>query len=63
MIKQTTVYCKNCHKEVSYHCENIDHWKQLLITILTCGLWLPMWLMAISPTKICNTCNEPIWKD
>jgi hypothetical protein len=57
-----TAYCRRCRKQVGYHYDPVNHWKQLLLTIGTVGLWLPMWIcMAFSPTKLCNDCNEPIW--
>jgi hypothetical protein len=57
-----TAYCLRCKKQVGYHYDPVNHWKQLLLTIGTVGLWLPMWIcMTYSPTKLCNDCNEPIW--
>jgi hypothetical protein len=63
MDTTTTKYCKRCKKDVTWHIDRVVHWKQLLITIISCGLWLPIWLMlAFYPTKICDECNEPIWE-
>ena len=58
-----TVYCSRCKKDVPYHYDPVNHWKQLLLTIMTCGLWLPIWIcMVLSPTKLCNQCDGPIWR-
>jgi hypothetical protein len=55
-------HCPQCKKDVGYHYDPINHGKQLLLTIFTLGLWLPIWLaMAFCPTKLCNKCNGPIW--
>jgi hypothetical protein len=59
---QKSAYCKQCHKDVLYHYEAVNHWKQLLLAVMTLGLWLPIWFcMAFSPTKMCNECDGPIW--
>lgn len=57
-------YCNHCQKNVTCHFDPVNHGMNLLLTVLTCGIWLPMWLIAIfNPTRICDVCNEPIWKD
>ena len=62
MASAGTVYCSHCKKEVYYHFDPVNHGKQLLLTIVSLGLWLPVWLcMALSPTKLCDECDEPLW--
>ena len=57
-----TVYCNQCRKEVHYHYDPVDHWKQLLLAIFSLGLWLPIWLcMVWRPTRLCDKCNGPLW--
>ena len=64
MSKETTRFCKHCNKAVTFHVEPVSHLKQLLLSVVTLGLWLPMWIgMAVSPTKLCDQCNEPLWND
>ncbi|NLE38236.1 MAG: hypothetical protein GX621_09455 [Pirellulaceae bacterium] len=59
-----TARCTHCNKNVSCHYNTINHKKQLLLSILTIGLWLPMWLgMMLCPTKLCDECGGPIWND
>jgi hypothetical protein len=62
MERSETAYCSQCKRTVEYHFAPINHQKQLLLTIFTLGLWLPMWMcMVFSPTKLCNACDGPIW--
>lgn len=62
MNKKQTVHCSHCQKTVGYHFDPVNHWKNLFLTILTFGLWLPMWLSSVfGPTKMCDECHEPIW--
>jgi hypothetical protein len=64
MSNETTCFCKHCNKTVTFHVEPVSHLKQFGLTVVTLGLWLPMWIgMAMSPTKLCNECNEPLWSD
>jgi hypothetical protein len=64
MATAGTFYCGRCRKDVPYHFDPVNHWKQLLLTVVTLGLWLPMWLCVVfCPTKLCNQCNEPMWGD
>ena len=63
MVNETTCFCKHCNKTVAFHVEPISHGKQLLLSILTLGMWLPMWIgMVLSPTKLCDECNKPLWE-
>jgi len=62
MKKSITAYCGHCKKDVSYHYEPVNHLKQLVLSVVTLGLWLPMWLCATYlPTRLCDQCNQPIW--
>jgi len=62
MANPETVFCGRCKRDVHYHYDPVNHWKQLLMTIITLGLWFPMWLcMALSPTKLCDECGGPLW--
>jgi hypothetical protein len=58
------IYCNSCKKMVTFHYERVNHRKSLMLTLLTLGLWLPMWLIGtFAPTKICDVCKEAIWKE
>lgn len=60
----TNAHCPNCHADVTTHYDPVNHWKHLLLTLLTCGIWLPMWLIStFGPVKICDRCDDPIWED
>jgi hypothetical protein len=58
------VYCDNCRQNVHYHYDSVNHLQQLVLSVLSLGLLLPLWLIAIfAPSKICNECGQPIWND
>ena len=62
MAELKTVHCNQCKKDVCYHYEPVNHLTQLVLVVITLGLWLPMWLWVVcSPTKMCNECDGPIW--
>lgn len=64
MSEKKTAYCSTCSKQVSYHCEKVSHVRQLLLTLISCGMWLPIWLtVTFKPTKLCDECRQPIWDD
>ncbi|GMV93465.1 MAG: hypothetical protein AMXMBFR82_32430 [Candidatus Hydrogenedentota bacterium] len=55
------VYCGTCRKRVPYHFVPVDHKRELIRSIITVGLWLPIWIaMSLSKTKHCDTCGNPI---
>lgn len=56
-----TLYCSRCKCEVTYTVAPLDHKKELMRTIITCGIWLPMWLlMSFARTRTCNQCGNAI---
>ncbi len=64
MSKSEIAYCGHCKMEVGYHYDPVNHRKQLFMTVLSLGLWLPIWLcLTFGPSKICDECGEPIWND
>ena len=51
-------------KEVQYHFDAVNHFAQLLLTVFTLGLWLPIWVcMVLRPTKLCDECDGPLWSE
>ena len=59
-----TAHCSHCNKNVTFHYKTVNHKKQLLLSVFTIGLWLPMWLgMVLCPTRLCDECGGPIWND
>lgn len=61
---QNTYYCSTCQKNVSWHIEPVNHLKQGVLTLLTLGLWLPMWLgLSLVKIKYCDNCKSPLSKD
>ena len=40
-------YCKYCERQVrSVPVYEPNHVVQLLVTLVTCGIWLPFWMLA-----------------
>jgi hypothetical protein len=58
------LFCKACNRQTLHVCQetNCNHILHLLLSIVTCGLWLPIWLLAaISSSKytpICTACGS-----
>ncbi len=64
MPSSDTAYCRRCMKEVQYHFDAVNHFAQLLLTVFTLGLWLPIWVcMVLRPTKLCDECDGPLWSE
>jgi hypothetical protein len=56
-----SVFCSTCHKKVAYHYAIINHRRELIKSILTVGLWLPIWLASVVvKTKVCDACGNSI---
>jgi len=59
-----TAYCNNCKKPVTFHYQPVNHLVQLIATLFTVGMWLPIWItMTFMRTRLCDECNNPIWKN
>lgn len=43
---QTSKYCSNCEKQTLWARPGTNHILHLLLTVLVCGFWLPVWVMA-----------------
>lgn len=63
MDSRKTVFCPKCNKDVSFHYPKVNHLTQLLITVISCGLWLPMWIASYFPSKTCDECDSVIWEE
>ena len=64
MTSPEMVYCAQCQRRVSFHVDRVNHGQQLLLTLLTVGIWLPVWLtMVFRPARLCDECGNPIWRD
>lgn len=66
--REGTGYCQVCQKQVLTHREHKrpNHILHLLITVLMCGLWFPVWiiltLLHLLPfsSPRCSNCGTPI---
>ena len=64
MTDSDIVYCGNCRQNVHYHFDPVNHGQQFILSILSLGLLLPLWMIAtFAPSKICDQCGKPIWND
>ena len=55
-------YCSNCKKEVLIRAQTPNHVLHLLLTIVTCGFWIIVWIiLTISGNKWhCSQCGRSI---
>ncbi len=61
---KTTYYCSTCQKQVTWHFQPVNHLKQALLSLVTVGLWLPMWLgLTLVKVKYCDKCQSPLSDD
>lgn len=57
-------YCSHCRKDMAFHTRPVNHSKELLRSLFTLGLWLPIWLgMALVRPKFCDGCGNPLSED
>jgi hypothetical protein len=61
-VKQTQKLCKTCQKRTLHQKNQFSGGMGCLLTILTVGLFLPIWLLAdvldiLSPYR-CQTCGQ-----
>jgi len=57
--KQGSDFCYHCNEQVLTQQETPNHILHLLLTILVCGLWLPVWVVicaCVKPAR-CSTCG------
>ncbi len=61
-IDQTTKMCRTCNKHTVAHRPGTNHILHLLLTVLTAGLWLVIWIL--SAIKIggwrCSQCGRAV---
>ena len=64
MAESEIVYCGNCRDNVHYHYDPVNHLQQFVLSVVSLGLWFPLWMIAaFAPSKICDECKKPIWND
>ena len=56
------MYCKRCRKDVHVYQSGTNNGLNLALTILTCGVWLPIWIFAASTQNhlVCSSCGRPV---
>jgi hypothetical protein len=63
--QEATGFCKTCNKQVMIRRKGTNHILHLILTILTGGLWLIIWIL--SSIKIggwrCTICGSSVSRD
>ena len=62
-----TGFCRACRGERRIYHRRPDHAFQLLVTLVTAGLWavpwLAMWIVSLRRPWRCQICRRPVEKD
>lgn len=60
MTKIGSMYCPRCQRQVATHRPAANHLLHLVLTVLTLGLWLVVWLWcAMNPgPQRCSVCGS-----
>ncbi len=57
----TTLYCGNCKKQVTWHLKKANHRNHFFIALVTLGMWIPMWIgVTFMKIKYCDICQSPL---
>ena len=63
--KETSRFCSNCNKQVLARKKGTNHILHLLLTLLTGGLWLIIWILCAIVNGLgswrCSFCGQKIW--
>lgn len=53
------LYCTTCQRETPHQVQGINHLLHLILTLLVCGLWLPVWIMlaVAGGNAACTRCG------
>jgi len=61
-MRQTGKHCPTCEKQTLHRQEGTARILHLLLTLITCGFWLPVWLLlalnAHTRPWVCQTCGS-----
>lgn len=61
-LQQTSKWCKRCARNVLATRPGTNHILHLLLSLVTCGLWLIIWILA--SVRIggwrCQTCGKKL---
>lgn len=60
MSRIVSMYCSTCNQQVAATAPRANHVLHLLISVLLCGFWVPVWLLcALFPGAArCNVCGS-----
>lgn len=60
--EKSSAFCDNCGRQVSIERQSVNHILHLLLSVLTCGLWLLVWASKSSEKKAwrCTSCGKEL---
>ena len=58
-MKLETRFCKNCEMKTAHTVESVNHLLHFILTVITAGCWLPIWVVAglKKKAKQCQECR------
>lgn len=61
-------YCSHCEKLVAANIQGIAHLTHFVLTIITCGMWAPVWILfhsagAAGLKAFCIQCGKEVTTD
>jgi len=62
IIEEKWLYCKRCKKETLAKRKKTNHIFHIIISLITLGLWIPFWIMAILQFNSwhCDVCGTRV---
>lgn len=58
-------YCRGCYENRPFEKQRASHVLHLLLSIVTCGFWLPLWFLCILSAALepyrCRSCGKSRW--
>jgi len=63
-LQETSGFCKFCNKQVLIRRKGTNHLLHLILSILTGGLWIIVWIIAAMSKGDwrCSQCGRPVSK-
>lgn len=63
MASKYSAFCKNCQEETIHERPSTSHVLHLLLSVITVGLWIPVWIlvaMSNGSQGVCLTCAREV---
>ncbi|MGM0508498.1 MAG: hypothetical protein ACQERZ_04965 [Fusobacteriota bacterium] len=61
-LREKRLYCKKCKEETLCKRKDTNNWIHLILSIITLGLWIPFWIMAVIQFNAwhCSVCGARV---